>query len=255
MLEIKDLSVELVDAPGHLLLENINIQLNEGQVTYILGPNGAGKSVLLHTIMGNPLYKVVKGAIFIYSNNKKLNILDLQPEERAHRGIFVSWQNPVEVPGLTVSKYLFAIYCAKIRQESDKDCQNQDIEFMFAEKIKKLLKEIGLNKEFLNRDLYTGFSGGEKKRLEVLSLLLLQPKYIFLDELDSGLDIVAEKKLFNLIKQYVDTSKAVLGVVTHTFRVVDYMTPDKVVVLQNGTVSSVGDASLLDSIKESLSFN
>ena len=239
MIKLKDLSIK-IKGTQKLILSNINLAIPQESVTYLLGPNGAGKSALLHTIMGSPLFEVSKGQIIL----DKHNIESFPPEARAKSGLFLTWQEPIGIPGLKTFNYLFSIY--KARDEKRKDLTETD----FSKLLKKYTKELEIPPTLLQKDLFIGLSGGEKKKIEVLAMLLLKPKIIMLDELDSGLDIDSEKFLFNKIKAYYKEHKATLIVVSHGFRVTNYLAPEYVVVLENGQVKKTGDDSLLEQVKK-----
>ncbi len=247
-LVVKNLDVTL-QSGGKPVLHNINLTVQSGKTLYILGPNGAGKSVLLHTIMGSPLYKVVSGDISLVLPNKEIKLTKLKPEERAQHGLFLTWQEPYVIPGLQVKRYLLTIYAKRQGKKVD------EIEPQFSRIISPLLKKVGLDKAFLERHLFEGFSGGEKKRLEVLTLLLFKPKFVFLDELDSGLDVKSERDLFTLIYSYCKEGRCALTIVSHTFRVTDYIPADMVGVLKAGRLNVFENPEILSKIKETKNFD
>ena len=235
MLSCIDLSVRVGKKQ---VLDAISVEFKRGQVTYILGPNGAGKSALIHTIMGSPIFKVSAGKIVVENQD----ITELKPYERSRLGIFVSWQEPVAIPGLKTFDFLYHSYIS-----THKGLSKQE----FREKVlNPLVKRLKIKHALLDRDLYMGFSGGEKKRVEVLSMFLLEPKYIFLDELDSGLDVDAEKELFTQIYSYAKKNSAALVVVSHTFRVHNYIPADRAYVLKHGRLAASGGKELVKKVEK-----
>ena len=247
MLDIKNLTVKL-DNNKKTILHDINLKFAQGSVTYLLGPNGAGKSALLHTVMGNPKFKVAKGQI-LYSAGasgkikEPVDLVSLEPSERAKLGIFLSWQEPVGIPGLSTFKYLFYTYKA-IHNKSDLT------EEQFTKILDKFLINLNIAKKILEKDLFIGLSGGEKKRLEVLSMFLLEPKLIMLDELDSGLDIDSERFLFTKILEYKKQHNATLIIVSHGFRVTEYIKPKHVAIINKGKLQATGDIELLTKVQQ-----
>ena len=245
---IRHLNVALQQT-GEEILRDVDLVIDQGKVLYILGPNGAGKSVLLHTIMGSPLYQVVSGDIILLLQNKKIRLTKLKPEERARYGLFLTWQEPPVIPGLKVKRYLLTLYAKKQNKKVD------EVESQFNQIVAPLLKKVGLPEVFLERDLFEGFSGGEKKRLEVLTLLLFKPKFVFLDELDSGLDIKSERNLFSLIYDYCKKNKCALTIVSHTFRITEYIPADKVGIMKTGRLKVFEGADILEKIKKTKNFD
>lgn len=247
-LVIRNLNVVLKDTKLKIL-HRINLEIEPCKVLYILGPNGAGKSVFLHTIMGNPLYQIVSGDIILLLQNKEIKLTKLKPEERAQYGLFLSWQEPPVIPGLKVKKYLLTVYAKKQKKKVD------EVESRFNQIVAPLLKRVGLSEAFLERDLFEGFSGGEKKRLEVLTLLLLKPKFVFLDELDSGLDIKSERDLFILVYDYCKRNKCALTIVSHTFRITEYIPADRVGIMKAGRLKVFEGSDILSRIKKTKNFD
>ena len=232
MLEIKNLHASI---NGKEILKGINLVINDGEVHAIMGTNGAGKSTLSNVIVGNPAYEVTEGEIIF--NGK--NLLDLKPEERAHEGIFLSFQQPVEIPGVSMTNFMRAALNAKRKY--------QGLEPMPAGDFLKLMREkrkiVELDSKLANRSVNEGFSGGEKKKAEILQLLTLQPKLAILDETDSGLDVDALRIVaegFNKLK----TPQTSAMVITHYQRLLDYLKPDIVHVLLNGKIVKTGGPEL-----------
>ncbi|CAN5242711.1 Fe-S cluster assembly ATPase SufC [soil metagenome] len=234
MLEIKDLHVE-VEGEGTEILKGVNLTINKGEIHAIMGPNGSGKSTLSKVVAGHPEYEVTKGDI-LYNGE---SILELDPDERAHAGIFLAFQYPVEVPGVTNNTLLRESYntiaASRGREELDP--------LEFDDYIKDKLELIGMNPEFLNRSVNAGFSGGEKKRNEIFQMAVLQPRLSFLDETDSGLDIDALKIVAEAINQLHGEEDSVV-LVTHYQRLLNYIEPDFVHVMIGGIVAKSGDKEL-----------
>ncbi|MCR4335768.1 MAG: Fe-S cluster assembly ATPase SufC [archaeon] len=220
------------------ILKGINLSVSQGEVHAIMGPNGSGKSTLSNVIMGNPKYKVSKGKI---SFNKK-NLAELRPDEIAKLGLFLSFQYPFEIQGLSFSKFLHAAY------------KNQHpLEAMSIMKFRKLLAEtahqLEIKSDFIDRELNVGFSGGEKKRAEILQMLVLKPKIAILDETDSGLDIDSLK----LVSEAVNDSRSKeFGaiVITHYKRILNYLKPDFVHVMHDGKIIKSGGIELAEELEE-----
>jgi Fe-S cluster assembly ATP-binding protein len=234
MLKIKNLQVRL---KKKLILDKIDLSIKESQTHVLMGQNGAGKSTLAQSIMGNPNY-VVKGELFF----AKQDLLELDPAKRANLGIFLSFQQILEIPGVKIYDYLKLLY----KKSHDKK--------LTPLKFKAFLKErmaiLDFKEEFLTRSLNYGFSGGEKKKLEILQMLVIEPKLIILDEIDSGLDIDAIKKVataVNFMKQEKDS--AVL-VITHYSRILQFLEIDQVHLLKEGRIIKTGDAKLVAQIEE-----
>lgn len=224
MFEIKDLHVQVEDTP---ILKGFSLKINSGEIHALMGPNGAGKSTLAKVIAGHPSYDVTKGDILLNGES----ILDLEPEERAALGLFMSFQYPVEVPGISNREFLKAAYKAIKKTALPED---DLLDFTAA---------MGIDPSFLDRDLNTGFSGGEKKRNEILQLLVLDPCLAILDETDSGLDIDAMKIVANGVNNYMKAEKGLL-LITHYQRLLDYIKPDFVHVVIDGKIATSGGAEI-----------
>ncbi len=213
------------------ILKGVNITVKPGRIVALMGPNGSGKSTLANVLMGHPDYQVKQGQVFF--NNK--NILNLESWERARLGIFLAFQYPYEIPGLTVYHFL---------QNAVRIVQGKNfVQSSFDLKIKTVAKDLHLVDSFLDRGLNEGFSGGEKKRMEILQLNLLNPQIAILDETDSGLDIDALKLVADNIKDLVDHKLGVL-VITHYQRLLNYLEPDEVHVMRQGKIIASGDKNL-----------
>lgn len=232
MLEIKNLHVKIED---HEILKGLNLTVNAGEVHSIMGPNGSGKSTLAQVIAGHPAYEVTQGEI-IYNGK---NILETSPEERACEGIFLAFQYPVEIPGVTTSYFLKTSLNA-IRKYHGQD-ELDAVDFLKLVKDKAAL--LNLDSRLLNRSINEGFSGGEKKRNEIFQMAVLQPKLAVLDETDSGLDIDALKIVADGINALRSKDRAIV-VVTHYQRLLDYVVPDFVHVLVDGRIAKSGGKEL-----------
>ena len=236
MLEIKDLHVEI---NGNEILKGINLKINRGEIHAIMGPNGAGKSTLSKVIAGDPSYKVTKGEILYNVNFKNKNLLEMEPDIRAKEGIFLGFQYPVEIPGVNNAEFL--------RLAFNEICKYQNVEELSKEEFEALLKDkmklLGIKSGFLDRELNVDFSGGEKKRNEILQMAVLNPKLALLDETDSGLDVDALKIVGEGIMKIKNRDMAIL-LVTHYQRLLDYIVPDFVHVLYNGKIIKTGGKEL-----------
>ncbi|HLB57147.1 MAG TPA: Fe-S cluster assembly ATPase SufC [Coxiellaceae bacterium] len=232
MLIIKNLHATINNTE---ILRGINLQINAGEVHAIMGPNGSGKTTLSNVLAGRDNYIVTQGEILFCGKN----LLDLSPEARAIAGIFLAMQYPVEIPGVNNSYFLKTALNSirKSRGESELDA------FEFMELIKKYLSEVGMDEKFLKRSVNAGFSGGEKKRNEVLQLLLLQPKLAICDETDSGLDVDALQTVAKGINLFRGKDHGVL-LITHYQRLLNYVEPDFVHVLMHGKIIKSGDKKL-----------
>ncbi|MBP8017091.1 Fe-S cluster assembly ATPase SufC [Candidatus Gracilibacteria bacterium] len=240
MLEIKNLSVK-VDKKE--ILKNINMSFDFGKTYFLLGRNGSGKSSLALTIMGHPNYVINSGDIFI---NKK-NITKLSPEDRNKLGIFLSFQNIPELKGIKLIEFLRTIFNEHLK--SKKRSTKILSLFLFKKFIIPILKDLNINENFLERDLNVGFSGGEKRKIELLQIKLLNPRYIILDEIDSGLDIDSfEEVAKNLSK--LKTKDNILIFITHNFSLINYIGVDLVYIMNDGKIIDFGDKKLMEKIKK-----
>ncbi len=237
MLEIKDLRAKIGEKE---IIKGLNLNLEKGKVHAIMGPNGAGKSTLSKTIVGHYEVEVTGGDILF----KGESIVDMEPEERALKGIFMSFQNPVEVPGVTNAYFLRTAVNAK-REYEGKEPLNAAEFLRMAREYAKLL---GMKPEMLNRSLNVGFSGGEKKRNEILQMLMLDPDLIILDEIDSGLDIDALKAVSEGINKIKSPEKTFL-IITHYSRILEYVKPDYIHILKDGKVVKTGGYELVKKLE------
>lgn len=239
MLKIKNLHAAIED--GTEILKGINLEIRAGEVHAIMGPNGAGKSTLSSVIAGKEDYEITKGDIIFEGKN----INEDAPEERAHKGIFLSFQYPVEIPGVSVTNF--------IRAAINENRKANRLEEMPAKEMLALIREnsekLNIKKDFLSRSLNEGFSGGEKKRNEIFQMMMLNPKLAILDETDSGLDIDALKIVADGVNQFKNSENAVL-LITHYQRLLNYIEPDFVHVLADGKIVKTGDKNLALELEE-----
>jgi Fe-S cluster assembly ATP-binding protein len=232
MLKIKDLKATI---EGKLIINGINLEVNPGEVHAIMGPNGAGKSTLANIIAGREEYEVTGGEITLDGED----IADLDPEERAHRGVFLSFQYPVEIPGVSVTNFMKAAINETRKAQGKDDMTAKDMLKMIREKSEML----EIDRKFLSRSLNEGFSGGEKKRNEIFQMAMLEPKLAILDETDSGLDIDALRIVANGVNKLKNKDNATI-VITHYQRLLDYIVPDFVHVLYEGRIVKSGGKEL-----------
>ncbi|HCW8210189.1 Fe-S cluster assembly ATPase SufC [Staphylococcus aureus] len=235
-LEIKDLHVSIEDKE---ILKGVNLTINTDEIHAIMGPNGTGKSTLSSAIMGHPSYEVTKGEVLLDG----VNILELEVDERAKAGLFLAMQYPSEITGVTNADFMRSAINAK-REEG------QEINLMqFIKKLDKNMDFLDIDKDMAQRYLNEGFSGGEKKRNEILQLMMLEPKFAILDEIDSGLDIDALKVVSKGINQMRGGNFGAL-MITHYQRLLNYITPDKVHVMYAGKVVKSGGPELAKRLEE-----
>ncbi|MEG1503743.1 MAG: Fe-S cluster assembly ATPase SufC [Enterococcus sp.] len=230
VLEIKDLHVAIDDKE---ILKGVNLVMKTGEIHAIMGPNGTGKSTLSAAIMGNPNYEVTQGEILFDGKN----ILDLEVDERARLGLFLAMQYPSEIPGISNAEFMRAAMNAR-RDEDDKISVMQ-----FLKKLDKKMELLNMPEEMAERYLNEGFSGGEKKRNEILQLLMIEPTFAILDEIDSGLDIDALKVVSRGINEMRGEKFGAL-IITHYQRLLNYIVPDVVHIMMEGRVVLTGDADL-----------
>ena len=238
MLQIKNLHASVEEKE---ILKGINLEVKAGEVHAIMGPNGAGKSTLSSVIAGNESFDVTEGEIILDGEN----LGDLAPEERAHKGVFMSFQYPVEIPGVSVTNF--------IKPAINENRKANALEEMPANEMLKLIKEkselLEIDRKFLSRSLNEGFSGGEKKRNEIFQMAMLNPKIAILDETDSGLDIDALRIVANGVNKLKSENNAVI-VITHYQRLLDYIVPDFVHVLHDGKIVKTGGKELALELEE-----
>ena len=238
MLEIKNLQAGIENKP---ILKGIDLSVNAGEVHAIMGPNGSGKSTLASVLAGREGYDVTGGEVLLQDDD----LLDLAPEERAREGVFLAFQYPVEIPGVNSAYFLRSAVneIRKHRGEEELDAMN------FLKAVKAKMKELGLSEDFLKRPVNAGFSGGEKKRNEILQMAMLNPKLAVLDETDSGLDIDALRIVADGVNRLKGKDNAQV-VITHYQRLLDYIVPDFVHVLYDGRIIKSGDKTLAHELEE-----
>lgn len=238
MLEIKNLYVKV---EGKEILKGVNLRVNAGEVHSIMGPNGSGKSTLAHVLAGRETYEVTAGEV-LYEGK---NLLAMSPEERAREGIFMAFQYPVEIPGVSTAYFLRAALNAIRRHRGLEELDAMD----FLTLVRERMKLLEMDQSFLSRSLNEGFSGGEKKRNEIFQMVVLEPKLAILDETDSGLDIDAMKIVANGINALRSPERAML-VITHYQRLLNYVVPDYVHVLYDGRIVKSGGRDLALELEE-----
>ena len=238
ILEIKDLQASI---GNNVILNNFNLKVFRGEIHAIMGPNGSGKSTFSKVLAGHPTYEVINGEILF----KGINILKLEVEERSHLGIFLAFQYPIEIPGVSNEDFLRLAYNAKRKVNN----QSEINPFEFLTFIREKLKMVNMSTDFLNRNVNEGFSGGEKKRNEILQMILLDSELSILDETDSGLDIDALRNISQSINAFMKNDKAII-LITHYQRLLDYIKPDFVHVMQNGKIVKTGSADLAKQLEE-----
>ena len=238
MLEIKNLHVSI---DGKKILKGLNFDVKPGEIHAIMGPNGSGKSTLSSVIAGNEDYEVTQGSIF-YKNE---NIEDLSPEERANKGIFMSFQYPVEIPGITVTNFIKTAINSNLKARGEKEMSAS----VMLKKIREKANLLEIDSKFLSRSLNEGFSGGEKKRNEIFQMAMLEPSLAILDETDSGLDIDALRIVASGVNKIKNSSNAIV-IITHYQRLLDHIIPDYVHVLQDGIIAKSGKKDLAMQLEE-----
>ena len=233
LLITKDLSVNVEEKE---ILHKINLEIGKGETHVLMGPNGAGKSTLGYALMGNPRYQVTNGKI--YFNGTELQ--DESADKRAQKGIFLSFQNPLEVPGISLANF--------IRNALEQRTVTRIRLWDFKKEMKKAMDVLQMDESYADRDLNVGFSGGEKKKAEILQLLMLKPSLAILDETDSGLDVDAVHTVSKGIEEYQKSKKGSLLIITHSTRILQSLHVDRTHVLVDGHLVASGDASLVDEI-------
>lgn len=237
MLTIDQLHVAIQDDKHQTkaILQGLQLQIKPGEVHAIMGPNGSGKSTLANVLSGRPDYQITSGSVEL----KGQNLLTLSPEERTHLGLFLAFQYPVEIPGVN-NMYFLRMALNSLRKQKNLPLMDA-ADFLLL--VKNKIKEVGLDESFLYRSVNEGFSGGEKKRNEILQMLVLEPSLIILDETDSGLDIDALQMVATCVNRMRSSERSML-VVTHYQRLLDYIEPDVIHVMVNGKIVKSGDKTL-----------
>ena len=235
LLTVKDLHVNVEDKE---ILHGVDLTINKGETHVLMGPNGTGKSTLGYALMGNPRYSVTEGEIWFQGTN----ITEEAVNERAKDGIFLSFQNPLEVPGVTLSAFIRSA----LEQKTGKRIRLWD----FKKELARTMEILQMDPSYAERDLNVGFSGGEKKKAEILQLLMLKPSLAILDETDSGLDVDAVRTVSRGIEEYQKNCDGGLLIITHSTRILEYLSVDDTHVMVEGKIVKTGDASLVDEINE-----
>ena len=236
MLDIKNLNVSVEDKQ---ILKDLSLKVGSGEVHAIMGPNGSGKSTLAHTLAGNPNYEVISGNVDFNDEN----LLDMDPSERSLSGLFMAFQYPIELPGVTNASYLKQIVNIHRKHRGEKPIEAGDFLKLLKEKSVRLNISMDMHSRFVN----AGFSGGEKKKNEVLQLDLLNPNLVIMDETDSGLDVDALKSTSEAVNQLRSSNRSFI-IITHYLRLLEYIEPDFVHVFQDGSIIESGDKSLANRI-------
>ena len=232
MLKIKNLNAGIEEIK---ILKGINLEINAGEIHAIMGPNGSGKSTLSSVIAGDENYEVESGSIMLNGED----LLEMDPDERAHKGVFLSFQYPVEIPGISVSNFMKAAINEKRKNLGQDPISAKDL----LHKMKEKMELLNMQKGYLSRNMNEGFSGGEKKRNEIFQMAMLEPKLSILDETDSGLDIDALKVVANGVNKLKSKENATI-IITHYQRLLNYIVPDFVHVLHNGKIIKSGGKEL-----------
>ena len=238
LLEVKNLKAVINDT---LIINNFNLSINKGEIHVIMGPNGSGKSTFSKILAGHPSYEVKEGEI-IFENK---NLLEMDPEIRSHEGLFLAFQYPLEIAGVTNFDFLRIAYNEKLKYQNLEELDP----LQFMEITNNILKKLKIKPEFLNRDLNQGFSGGEKKRNEILQMLLLKPKLVILDEIDSGLDVDAIKIICEEIVNNLDLNSSLI-VITHYPKILNYLKPSFVHIMMDGKIIETGNMDLVTKLEE-----
>lgn len=235
LLKITGLHVSVGDKE---ILHGVDLTVNSDETHVLMGPNGTGKSTLGYAITGNPAYTVTEGDIVFGGES----IVDMPVNERAKKGIFLSFQNPLEVPGVTLSSF--------IRSALEQKTKTRLRLWDFKKKLAETMKLLDMDESYADRDLNVGFSGGEKKKAEILQMLMLEPKLAILDETDSGLDVDAVRTVSQGVKLYRERVHGSLLIITHSTRILEALTVDAAHVMENGVIVKNGGAELVDNINE-----
>ena len=239
LLNVNNLTVSIEDDENlKEILHGVNIEIKKGETHVLMGPNGAGKSTLGYALMGNPRY-ITEGGEIIFDGK---NIVDESADKRAKAAMFLSFQNPLEVPGLPLSSFI---------RDAVEAVSGKRVRMMqFKKELEKNMEVLNMDKDYANRALNVGFSGGEKKKAEIMQLLMLSPKLAILDETDSGLDVDAVRTVSEGVKEYQKRKDGALLIITHSTRILESLKVDYTHIMVDGKIIKTGDASLVDEINE-----
>ena len=236
LLDVKNLNAGLED--GKKILDNLDIQIGQGEIHVLMGPNGAGKSSLGNTLMGNPVYKITGGKILF----KDTDITQETADKRARLGIFMSFQQPLEIPGISLEAFIRSA----IQQKTGEHVKL----FHFQKELQRCMELLDMKPDYAKRDLNVGFSGGERKKAEILQLLMLKPDFAILDETDSGLDVDAVRVVAKGIAEYRKLTNGSLLIITHTTKILEGLDVDKTHIIVKGHIVKTGDGSLFKEINQ-----
>lgn len=225
------------------ILRGVDLQVSPGEIHAVMGPNGSGKSTLAYTLAGHPEYQVTGGAVTL----DERALLELSPDERAQAGLFLAFQYPVEIPGVRVQNFLRQAHQARFASQAKRQFGSA---LEFRRHLEGLAEKFGVKKELLSRGLNEGFSGGEKKRLEILQMAVLEPKYAILDETDSGLDVDAIKVVAQGVRTIVERYQTGVLVITHYQRILEYLKPDRVHVMVGGRIVQSGGSEVVLQVED-----
>lgn len=235
LLSVRDLHVQVGEKE---ILHGVNLSVGTDETHVLLGPNGTGKSTLGYAITGNPAYQVTRGSITFDGED----ITSMPVNERAKKGVFLSFQNPLEVPGVTLSAF--------IRTALEQKSGSRICLWDFKKKLKETMALLSMDESYAERDLNVGFSGGEKKKAEILQMLMLEPKLAILDETDSGLDVDAVRTVSEGVRLFREKTHGSLLIITHSTRILEALRVDRTHVMENGVIVREGDAALVEEINE-----
>ncbi|MBO4389788.1 MAG: Fe-S cluster assembly ATPase SufC [Lachnospiraceae bacterium] len=235
ILKIEDLAVNVGEIE---ILHGVNLTVGRGETHVLMGPNGAGKTTLGYALMGNPKYEITRGKVTFMGQD----LLEMSVEERAKTGLFLSFQTPIEVPGISLSNF--------VRNALDRKTGEKTRLWKFRKELEKELAVLDMDPAYADRDLNVGFSGGEKKKAEILQMLMLKPELCILDETDSGLDIDAVRTVSKGVQEYHETVGGAMIIITHSTKILEALHVDYTHVLVDGKIVKTGDRSLVDEINE-----